>query len=331
MCGLDATAALQDAHMSDPKEELRLVVLGGTGTGKEAVRSILGLQDKEQVEDSPPDEECSKHRGGVAGRQVALVSTPAWFSSSCSPEQRIRHISSFLALSSPGPHAFLLCVPLDRRADGEAAALDVLRELMGPLAVSSNTVVLFTHTEELQEDEPLEEYLFTWRKDLLELVGRCGDRYHTLELEAEGGRAVEELLEKVEQAATEPLSCPVYQDAERRVRQRQAEIARRRRGTEEQDVTEEDLEAARDEAESSVGDLDIAVDHLFPSAPPPPPPATPSFLQGWIQWLLRLVRREALLGALVGLFVGGPYGGVVGASVGAVATEVKRRKSQKTE
>ncbi|XP_029945924.1 GTPase IMAP family member 4-like isoform X1 [Salarias fasciatus] len=313
--------------------ELRLVVLGGTGTGtgKELVHTILGLRDPEQGEDGPPDQECTKHRGQAAGRQVALVSTPAWFSSSCPPEQRNRNISSFIALSSPGPHAFLLRVPLSRRADGEAAALDVLQQLLGPSAVSSHTVVLFTHMEELQPDEPLEEYLFTWRKDLLNLVGRCGDRYHTLEVE-EGGerRAVEELLEKVEQVMAEPLSCPLYQEAERTLRGRQAEIARRRRG-EGQEVTEEDLQAARDEAESGVGDLDINIQHLFPSASPPAAPAAPPFPWAWLQWLARLVRREALLGALVGLFVGGPFGGVVGASVGAVATEVQRRKSQKTK
>lgn len=312
--------------MQVSQSELRLVVLSGTGTGtgtgKDPVRTILGLQEPEL----PPAQECSKHRGQVAGRQVVLVSTPAWFSGSCPPEQRNRNVSSLISLSSPGPHAFLLCVPLSQRADGESTALDVLQELLGPSAVTSNTVVLFTHMEELQEDEPLEEFLFTWRKDLLELVGRCGERYHTLE----GGRAVEELLEKVERGMMEHLSCPLYQEAERRLRGRQAEIARRRSG-EERDVTEEELEAARDEAESSLTDLDIHVEHLFPSAALPPPSNVPSTLWAWMQWLARLVRREALLGALVGLFVGGPVGGVVGASVGSVATEVQRRRSQKTK
>ncbi|CAN9505364.1 unnamed protein product [Ophioblennius macclurei] len=320
--------------MAASSAELRLVVLGGTGTrthpGKDPVSTILGLRDPDQGENDPTDQECSKHRGQVEGKQVMLVSTPAWFSSSCPAEQRSRLISSFLTLSSPGPHAFLLCVPLNRPADGEAAALDVLQELLGPSAISSHTVVLFTHTEELQDDEPLEEYLFTWRKDLLELVGRCGDRYHTLEMEEEEGQAVKQLLEKVEQAMAEQLSCPLYQEAERRLNERQAEIAMQRKG-EEQDVTEEDLKAARDEAESSIGDLDVAVEHLFPSASPPSPSTPPFFLWVWLQWLTRLVRREALLGALVGFFIGGPVGGVVGASVGSVATEVQRRKSQKTK
>lgn len=279
-----------------------------------------------------------------------VVSSPAWFGSGCDPKERRRHILSFIALSSPGPHAFLLCVPVNQPANGEAKALDVLEELFGPSAVSANTIVLFNHTEDLGEDESLEEYLVTWRKDLQELVERCGDRYHTLETrggEAEEEKAVRELLEKVEQAVaesgTEHFSCPLYQEAEERVRERQVEIVRQRRGKEptdsppEEDLTEEEMEAVREEAERSIDDLNVDVDGILPSASVSPSSPAPSFLwgwweklTGWVRWLPALVRREALLGALVGLFVGGPLGGMMGATVGSVATEVKRRKTKKT-
>lgn len=279
-----------------------------------------------------------------------VVSSPAWFGSGCDPKERRRHILPFIALSSPGPHAFLLCVPVNQPANGEAKALDVLEELFGPSAVSANTIVLFTHTEDLGEDESLEEYLVTWRKDLQELVERCGDRYHTLETrggEAEEEKAVRELLEKVEQAVaesgTEHFSCPLYQEAEERVRERQVEIVRQRRGKEptdsppEEDLTEEEMEAVREEAERSIDDLNVDVDGILPSASVSPSSPAPSFLwgwweklTGWVRWLPALVRREALLGALVGLFVGGPLGGMMGATVGSVATEVKRRKTKKT-
>lgn len=285
----------------------------------------------------------------VTPLQVAVVSSPAWFDSDCDLAERRRHISSFISLSSPGPHAFLLCVPVNQPADGEAKALDVLTELLGPSAVSAHTIILFTHTEELDEDERLEDYLVTWRKDLGELVERCGDRYHTLETRsgaAAEGKLVEELLEKVERAVaesgTQHLSCPLCQEAEERVRERQAEVVRQRRGKEESppegDVTEEEMEAAREEAERSVGDLDVDVDSIFPPAGVSPSSAAPSFLwvlweklTCWTKWLPSFVRREALLGALVGLFVGGPYGGMMGATVGSVATEVKRRHAQKTK
>ncbi|XP_044187567.1 GTPase IMAP family member 9 [Thunnus albacares] len=355
--GSEQDSRQEEMSAFDSQSELRLVVLGRAGAGtRSAVCTILGLQDSEQGTDAPVTPECSKHRGEAAGRQVVVVSSPDWFSSDCDSEDRRKFISSFIALSSPGPHAFLLCVPVNQPADGEARALDVLQTLFGPSAVSSNTIILFTHMEELEEDEQLEQYLVTWRKDLQELVERCGDRYHTLETrsgEPEERKAVEELLEKVEMAVresgTQHFSCPLYQEAEERVRARQEEIVRQRRGEQlddqasptdshpEENVTDEEMERVREEAERSVDDLNVDVDSIFPSASVSSS-GPPSFLwglweklTGWMTWMPKFVRREALLGALVGLFVGGPFGGMVGATVGSVATEVGRRKTQKNK
>uniref|UniRef100_UPI0037E9B539 GTPase IMAP family member 9 n=1 Tax=Semicossyphus pulcher TaxID=241346 RepID=UPI0037E9B539 len=323
------------------QSELRLVVLGRAGAGKRsAVSAILGLQDTEEGTDVEVIQECSKHRGEAAGRQLVVVSSPSWFTSDCDPNDRRQHISSFIALSSPGPHAFLLCVPVNQPAEGEAKALSVLEELFGPSAVSTNTIILFTHTEELDEDERLEDYLVTWRKDLKELVGRCGNRYHTLETcggEEEERRAVEELLEKVEESATQHFSCPLYQEAEEKVREKQEEMVRETRGEDSQmSPTEEEMEAVREEAERSIGDLDVDVESIFPCDSVSPSSPASSFLwvwweklTGWMRQLPKMLRREALLGALVGLFVGGPYGGMMGAAVGSVATEVRRRHTQK--
>uniref|UniRef100_A0A8D3C8G7 Si:dkeyp-69e1.8 n=1 Tax=Scophthalmus maximus TaxID=52904 RepID=A0A8D3C8G7_SCOMX len=292
------TGQEQKMSAAAPQSELRLVVLGRAGAGTSlAGGTILGLQDSEQGTEASVSQECRKLRGAAAGRRVVVVSSPAWFGSGCSPEERRKHISSFIALSSPGPHAFLLCVPVNQPTDGEAEALAALLKLFGPAAVGRNTIVLFTHTEELEEDERLDEYLATWRRDLQELVESCGGRYHTLETRGgeAGERAVEELLEKVEQAV-------------------------------------------REEAERSIGDLNVDIDDIFPPTSVSPSPQAPSLLgglweklTGWLMWLPRLVRREALFGALVGLFVGGPFGGMVGATVGSVATEVGRRKTQKTK
>lgn len=284
---------------------------------------------------------------------MVVVSSPGWFSSAFNPKKRKENISSLISLSSPGPHAFLLCVPVDQPADGEAKALDVLKKLFGPSAVSGNTIVLFTHIEELEEDEQLEEYLTTWRKDLLELVERCGGRYHTLESRGGGPeekKAVEELLEKVEQAVkesgTQHFSCDLFREAEERLRQRQQEMVMQRRkvqGDEEPptnspEATEEEMEAVREEAEKSICDFDLDVDSIFPPTTVSTSSPAPSFLRGlweklmgWIRWLPSLVGRESLLGSLVGLFVGGPYGGMVGATVGSVATEMGRRKTEKTK
>lgn len=270
---------------------------------------------------------------------MVVVSSPAWFSTDC-PNETKRHILSFIALSAPGPHAFLLCVSLKEPSSGEAQALDVLDQLFGPGAVSQHTIILFTDTVELEEDESLEDYLNTWRKDVQELVRRCGDRYHILEPRSGvADDAICELVEKVEELMKEKgqqhFSCPLYQEVEKRLRDRQAKIIMERGlvTSPGDELPEAELEAVMEEVEQTV---DLESLGILSSTNISSSPSSASFLgrcwekvMGWLRWLPALIRREALLGALVGLFVGGPLGGMMGATVGSVATEVKRRRTQK--
>uniref|UniRef100_A0A3P8ZV96 AIG1-type G domain-containing protein n=1 Tax=Esox lucius TaxID=8010 RepID=A0A3P8ZV96_ESOLU len=289
-------------------------------------------------------------------KKVSVVDAQDWFCSERPPEEVKRHLSSCVALSTPGPHAFLLCVPVDQPADVELQALDTLEKVLGPTAVSGHTLILFTRTDQLGPGQQLDEYI-SKRKDLLELVVVCGDRYHSLESrsgEKDERRSVEELLDKVEQTVKESglefYSCPLYEEAEARVREKQAELVTQRRlgeGKEfdeevpssasppEPEIDDEEMAKIREEAERSVCDLNIDMDSISCLSPASPPP---SFLLsvwqgliGWLRWLPQMLRVESLLGAFIGLFVGGSTGRMLGATVGSVATEVGRRKTLKTE
>lgn len=223
--------------------------------------------------------------------QVAVVDTPDWFNSERTPDEIRAQISSCIALSSPGPHAFLLCVPIDQPAKTELQVLRSLEVVFGPEAVHRHTLVLFTHRDLLRESgkagkNSVEAYIASQRKDLLKLVEKCGDRYHVIEME--GGekerKNVAELLEKVEQAVREAgeqcYSCPAFQEAENRVRQRQIEIRERRKKLKEEmqevsseqktlypymqpvaeaeeEVRDDEIEKTRDEAEMSVSTMNI--------------------------------------------------------------------------
>ncbi|KAA8594949.1 hypothetical protein FQN60_012084 [Etheostoma spectabile] len=227
---------------------------------------------------------------------VAVVDTPDWFCSEQTPDEVRAQISSCVALTSPGPHAFLLCVPLDQPAKTELQALRVLEAVFGPEAVQRHTLLLFTHADKLKKSGKagncsVEEYIAGQRGDLVKLVEKCGDRFHVMEMEGGGRdrRNVAQLLEKVEQTVKEGggqcYSHPAFQEAENRVRKRQLEIARERRGggleqkglgdrqlsserqvlypymqplaEAEEEVTEDEIEKTRDEAEMSVSTLNI--------------------------------------------------------------------------
>ncbi|XP_044044884.1 uncharacterized protein LOC122872882 isoform X2 [Siniperca chuatsi] len=280
--------------------ELRLVLLGRSGAGKSAAgNNILGQKEFESRPESLTaiTQQCEKKKALVGGRRVAVVDTPDWFNSEQTPDEVRAQISSCVALSSPGPHAFLLCVPLDQPAKTELQALGALESVFGPEAVQRHTLVLFTYADRLREsgkagNNSVEAYIAGRRGDLLKLVEKCGDRFHVMETGG-GGRErgnVVELLEKVEQTVKEAggqcYSCPAFQEAENRVRQRQVEIARERQGKKleeeglgdirqlnserrvlypymqpvaeaEEEVREDEIEKTRAEAEMSVSTMNI--------------------------------------------------------------------------
>ncbi len=259
---------------------------------------------------------------------MAVVDTPDCLCIERPAEDVRRQFSLCAALSAPGPHAFLLCVPVHRPSNLELQILETIEKVFGPEAVSKHAMVLFTRMDRLPEDVSLDEYLNTERPDLLELVQKCRDRYHPLR----PGSSVEELFIKVEkmveESGTHFYTCPLLQEAERRVKEKEEEILRSRR-----EKGEDDSEGIRAEAEKSVDDLMVeGIAELCVSTP------DTSFVRwlwdsvvGWLLWLPNMVRGSALLGSIVGLFVGGPLGGAMGATVGSVATEVGRRKQKPSE
>uniref|UniRef100_A0A8D3AU37 AIG1-type G domain-containing protein n=1 Tax=Scophthalmus maximus TaxID=52904 RepID=A0A8D3AU37_SCOMX len=219
-----------------------------------AGNSILGQEAFQSHSDSLTSItlECEKKKALVEGRRVAVVDTPDWFNSERAPEEVRAQISSCVALSSPGPHAFLLCVPLDQPAKTELQALRALETVFGPEAVQRHALVLFTYADRLRAsgkagNESVEAYIAGQRGDLLNLVEKCRDRFHVME--SGGGeterRSVAELLEKVEQTVKEAggqcYSSPAFQEAENRVRQRQVEIAREKRGTNQEQYVYKEL------------------------------------------------------------------------------------------
>lgn len=224
------------------------------------------------------------------------MDTPDWFNSERAPDEVRAQISACVTLSSPGPHVFLFCVPLDQPAKTELQALTVLELVFGPEAVQKHTVVLFTHADQLKESEKhdgVEAYISGQRRDLLKLVEKCRDRFHVLERgsDRQERNNVSKLLEKVDQTVREAggqyYSCPAFQEAEDRVRQRQREIIRERKRNkleeegrgdvrqlssqrrvrhpymqplaeaEEEEVKDFEIEKTRDEAEMSVKTVNI--------------------------------------------------------------------------
>ncbi|XP_039978875.1 uncharacterized protein LOC120787294 [Xiphias gladius] len=204
-------------------EELRLVLIGKTGCGKSASgNTILGrrrflsqisarsvTQTCELGSAVLAEEEVVEKDGQAVTqrrmKRVTVVDMPGFGDTHLSLEQIHTEIAKCVSLTAPGPHAFLLVVPIGRYTDHENQAVCEMTKIFGEDAVCHHTVVLFTRGDDL-EGIGIEEYLReTAPAGLKALIDRCGGRYHVLNnRDASNSVQVKELLIKVDKMVKQP-------------------------------------------------------------------------------------------------------------------------------
>lgn len=171
--GPDSKAAAEAApHLP----EIRLVVLGWRWPGKSLTGNTIIGREEFRLERAA--EFCVTRQAEVLGRQVTVVDTPGWFSSQDTPQSYKQEILRGATLCPPGPHGFLLVIPVGMFTDVDRARIEEHVSLFGE-RVWQHTMVVFTWAEVLRKIS-IERYIRREGKDLQWVLEKCKRRFFVL-------------------------------------------------------------------------------------------------------------------------------------------------------
>lgn len=165
---------------------------------------------------------CEKKSSMWKGREVVVVDTPGIFDTEVPCAEMRKEIARCILLTSPGPHALLLVLPVGRYTLEEHRAVEEMLKMF-PDTARKHMILLFTRKDGLR-GASIRDYL---QEGLGGLVSQFPERYcafNNMATGAEQEKQREELLKLVQRVVMENdgrhYTDEMYQKAEEEIQKR---------------------------------------------------------------------------------------------------------------